>query len=853
MDEEKLKERISTLPTPVVTNATASADVTSSRQSIIQDFLLIWVDSEIDQSNKDCQNILMQLRKVVNDVHICTQLDECINFLTKVNDMKIFLIITDTLGQQILPFIHDIPQLEGVYIFSSNKSSPEQWATTWIKVKGIYTEITPICECLQQAIKKINQDSIAMSFVTLEEVASSQNLDQLEPSFMYTQLFKEILLEMKYDQNSIKNFIANCRSGGHGSSTNINRFENDYKANLAIWWYTFPSFIYSMLNGALRMLEADTVINMGFFIHDLHHQIEELHRKQVSSYQGKSFVVYRGQGLSTIDFEKLRKTKGGLMSFNNFLSTSKSREVSVVYATGALSQTDAVGILFQMFIDPSVSFAPFASIDEVSCCQTEEEILFSMHTIFRIGDINQIGENNPLYQVKLTLTSDDDPQLRMLTEHIRKETPGDTGWKRLTILSMKIGQLNKAEELLNILFEQTSDEDEKAIYYNDLGYLKNDQGDYAKALSYHENGKSIFEKNFPPNHPHLATSYNNIGNVYTNMAEYSKALSLYEKVLEIKLKALHGNHPGLAVCYSSIGGVYIDMGEPSKALSFYEKALEIQQKTLPSNHPSLATSYNNIGRVYGNMGEYSKALSFYEKAREIWQKTLPPNHPHLATYYNNIGAVYVHMREYSKTLSFYEKALEIWQKSLPPNHPHLATYYNNIGEVYRNMGEYSKALSSYKKALEIWQKSLPPNHPHLATSYNNIGSVYDSMGEHSKALSFYEKALEIRQKTLPPNHPQFANSYNNIGAVYCSQGEHWKAFSFYIKALKIGQKTLPSNHPNLASTYSNIAWVFRNTGNYLRALLYFERALDISQRSLPPNQSYIQTVRESIEFVKKKL
>ena len=298
-------------------------------------------------------------------------------------------------------------------------------------MKGIHTEVTTICESLQHVVKQNNQDSIAVSFVTLEQGAFNQNLDQLEPSFMYTQLFKEILLEMEHTKKSIKDFIAYCRNGNYGSPTNITRFENDYNANSAIWWYTFPSFIYSMLNDALRMLEADTIINMGFFIRDLHHQIEQLHQKQVSNYRGKSFIVYRGQGLSTTDFEKLRKTKGGLMSFNNFLSTSKTREVSLEFAQGALGKTDTVGILFQMSIDPSVSSTPFASIKEVSYFKKEEEILFSMHTVFRIGEIKQIDKNNPLYQVELTLTSDDDPQLRLLTERIREEAGGGTGWQRI--------------------------------------------------------------------------------------------------------------------------------------------------------------------------------------------------------------------------------------------------------------------------------------------------------------------------------------------------------------------------------------------------------------------------------------
>jgi hypothetical protein len=81
---------------------------------------------------------------------------------------------------------------------------------------------------------------------------------------MYTQIFKEILLEMKHDEKSIKDFIVYCRTGDYGSPTTITKLENEYSSKLAIWWYTYPSFIYDLLNGALRTLEADTIINMGF-------------------------------------------------------------------------------------------------------------------------------------------------------------------------------------------------------------------------------------------------------------------------------------------------------------------------------------------------------------------------------------------------------------------------------------------------------------------------------------------------------------------------------------------------------------------------------------------------------------
>ncbi|CAF1369960.1 unnamed protein product [Adineta steineri] len=515
---------------------------------------------------------------------------------------------------------------------------------------------------------------------------------------------------MQHGEQAIEDFITYCRDHDCFSSTNINRFEKQYNAQTVIWWYTFPSNIYSMLNYALRTLDADAIITMGFFMCHLHQQIQQLYEQQLSTYDEETFIVYRGQGLMKSDFEKLQKTNGGLMSFNNFLSTSTDKEVSLEFAQCASTKPDTIGILFIMSIDPCIKSTPFASIKEKSYFKEENEILFSMHTVFRVVAIKQMDNKNQLYQVELQLTSDDDQQLRLLTDRIRKEGGRGTGWHRLGTLLLRIGQFNEAEELYNVLLEQTSDEGEKALYYNQVGFVHSTQSDYKKAIWYYEQGLKIREKTLPSNHLALAISYNNFGGVYERMAEYSKALS------------------------------------------YYEKALEIDQKTLPSNHPSLATSYSNIGTVYNSMVEYAKALLYFEKALEIKQKTLPSNHPDLATLYNNIGLVYENMREYSKALSSHEKSLEICQKTLPSNHPHLASSYNNIGSLYGSMGEYLKALSCYEKALELRQQIFPSNHPSLAASYNNIGFVYENMKDYSKALSYFERALDLWQRALPPTH-----------------------------------------------------------------------------------------------------
>ena len=41
--------------------------------------------------------------------------------------------------------------------------------------------------------------------------ASSKTLDRLDPSFMYTQILKEILLTIKFEEKHIQEFIDYCR------------------------------------------------------------------------------------------------------------------------------------------------------------------------------------------------------------------------------------------------------------------------------------------------------------------------------------------------------------------------------------------------------------------------------------------------------------------------------------------------------------------------------------------------------------------------------------------------------------------------------------------------------------------
>ncbi|CAF1211270.1 unnamed protein product [Adineta steineri] len=705
---------------PTTGISTRATEIRRVNMQRMQNVLLIWLDNNINENNADCSNTIKQLKRVVNNVNTFTDREECFESILTVEDNKICIIVSGSLGQHIVPHVHDMSQVDTIFILCNNQECHIQWAKQWPKIKGVFTDITSICEALKPAAQQCEQNAISISFV-----ASNKKLDQLDPSFMYTLIMKEILLTIKFEDKHFKEFITYCQETFVEDGCelqNIEKVERDYHDHIPIWWYTYQYFLYSMLNQALRSMDVDMIIRMGFFIKDLHRDIQRLHSEQFNGEKSdKTFTVYRGQCLSKGDFTEMTKTKGGLLSFNNFLSTSKNRDVSLLFAPQAATNPDLVGILFVMSIDPTHSTTPFASVSDVSYFHTEDEVLFSMHTIFRIGDIKPMDGNNHLYQVNLTLTNDNDQDLRTLIDQIRQETfPDSRGWYRLGLLLRKMGEFNKAQEVYEVLLHQRTNESDKSPIYHQLGSIKNNQGDYPEALTYFEKSLAIDQKILPSNHLNLASSYNSIGLVYKNMGDYPKALS------------------------------------------FLEKAFAIQQQSLSSNHPDLGGSYNNIGNVYDTMGAYPKALTYFEKALVIRQQSLPSNHPDLGGSYNNIGNANYRMGDYPKALSNYEKSLAIRQQSLSSNHPDLGGSYNNIGNVYDSMGDYPKALSSYEKALAIKQQSLSSNHPSLGASYNNIGLVYQNMGNYSKAHSFYERAVQIAQQSLPTNHPNLQKWRRNL-------------------------------------------------------------------------------------------
>ena len=605
----------------------------------LQSVMIIWLDQVIEKQPQLYGNEFAELEKLFERVKPFSNVDECVQFITGMRDKKIYLISSGTLGNIVAPQLQSMNQVEGIYIFCENKSKHEEWAKNYSKVKGLFTGMKAICDALEKSIRKRDNHIIAMGYSTRSDDMMNKSLDQFDQLFVCGQIFKEILLSIQWKRNNQKE-VLNADAKRLVDSGDALPSGKSYDASKAIKLYLRSPGLFSLINYTLNHLDIESMMRIGFFIQDLHEDINQTFTKQsAQQWDSSSYVVYRSQGLFMDDFSRLKRTQNGLISFTNFLLANKERKVSLEIARETTKDPELIGILFAMKMNSSVSSTPFVDVRDIKRKQQAGDLLLSMNSVFRIETVQNLEGNNRLWEVQLTLLDNKEPQLHMLTEHIREETyPYLKGWHRLGNSLMKLQNLNKALQVFQLMLTEENN-DENAEIYRKLGIIKEQQ------------------------------------------EEYDMAVSLYHKSLEINQKILPAMHSNLVTCYILLGQVYSKTGIHQQATTFLQKALEIQEKFLPPNHPDLVSSYRRLGYAYYQWGDYIKAVDFQQKAYEIYRRILPADHLDLAKTAYNIGDALNKRSQFSKAIPWLETAIKIGQSSLSADDPILLQWQADLDNV----------------------------------------------------------------------------------------------------------------------------------------------------------------------------
>ncbi|CAF1382373.1 unnamed protein product [Rotaria sordida] len=771
---------------------------------------------------------------------------------------NIALIISSNLVELIVPSIYELSHIQMIYIHNTNNSKEKCEL-----IKQLSSKIVDIYDNINQLIVKLFNDnlfpSLPISIINPQTIkeTSIRDLTNEQATFMWFQLLLEILLQMPQTIDSKNEMMNECLLNYENDEIEkkkIIEFQQTYSSDTCIRWYTRDTFLYRLLNRALRTQNINNIFKFRFFIKDLYQQLENLAAN--NEMNTSVSIMYRGQMIAREELQKLQDNINGLISVNTFFSTTLSCNVATDFSGNGMGRPQFESVVFEINVNQKRLTKPFAHIHHYSYNTDENEVLFSMGTIFRIDSIELLTDE--IWFVKLILNEEEDKNSSDLINHFKKEI-NQTEHHLMTLgkFLYLMGDLDKAEKYYRLfldqilssklLFDNTYHHNEMiAMLFNDLALVYNARGNFELALKNYQHALDIYLSLEPMNPISNTAIYSNIGNVLIELGDYQKAFKMYNTALELRLlySSIIQDEPGLAQIYNNIAVCYNQNGQYNRSIENFEKSINIKLKYLPSNHPSLGITYSNLSDLYRANGDYEMALKYCQQALDIHVLVLPKDHIDLATTYNAMANIYIDSGNSIKAKENYEKALEIILNQMLQQHQLLNTIYNNIANIYMNECHYELAIKYYKLALDKIDSSNLTNH---AVIYNNLGEIYRKIGNYMEALINHKKALDIRMTLYPSlDHIDLAQSYHNVGIVFCDNGQYDTALDCFKSALDIKEKILNPNHSSIAKTYMNIAEIYRKQWNYIESLKYNEKALKIEKQQSPLNNSDLATIYNNI-------
>jgi hypothetical protein len=182
--------------------------------------------------------------------------------------------------------------------------------------------------------------------------------------------------------------IETCRSyyrGNKMEQAEIDDFQRTYEPKNAIHWYTKQSFVYRLVNKALRTEDYEALLRLRFFIVDLCKSLDESYEHLCST--SATITSYRGLKLYRSEIYKLKQNVSKEIATNGYYSTSTSRQMAYSFAVKPAKRKDVERVLLEIDVDLMERSTKLADVAHLSCFPEEKEILFDLGACFRIDSV----------------------------------------------------------------------------------------------------------------------------------------------------------------------------------------------------------------------------------------------------------------------------------------------------------------------------------------------------------------------------------------------------------------------------------------------------------------------------------
>ena len=237
----------------------------------------------------DLTPIISSLQEIINDTRLFFDPDQCIVDLASVTDHTIFIILGPTQSYLLLT-LHTFTSLHYIYL-----TEPHEYAQHTSQVRGVFPTITQLLPRLNKDVR-IAQQNDSHLIVTymgdpLQSHRSINDLQNFKADFQWKQALIDVFFDTpgfpeEYKKNDLIEEARLVYRKNTAQTRYIDEFEQTYDPSNVMRWYTRDTFLYRMVNHALRTENILIIWRLRFFIQDMYQQLQRLYFEQRNKSKG---------------------------------------------------------------------------------------------------------------------------------------------------------------------------------------------------------------------------------------------------------------------------------------------------------------------------------------------------------------------------------------------------------------------------------------------------------------------------------------------------------------------------------------------------------------------------------------
>lgn len=700
--------------------------------------------------------------------------------------------------------------------------------------------------CIKTELQSSQDDSLAFRLFDRKEKTMRQ-LSKESASFMWSQFLIDVLKKFPVDKDTYEEMLLVCEECYQKFEHELQKIKEfrECEPRDAIQWYSKNSFLYRLLNLALRTEDIDNLYTFRGYIIDLCSAIEwkQDQQRQQPDLFSRSNKCYRGQIMFESEFHRIKESIGQLVSVNSFFSASLDRKIAEVFAGSDLPNGQR-SIVVEIDFSFDLLHTTFAFIEDESDHPDEKEVLFNLCTVFKVENVH---EDQTYGYIHLQATDEGYEVFKEYRQFTKSDIESPTIEIIFGRLLMNMGQYDKALKHFELLASKSSNDYtiNCAAIHMQKGTLYYHICKYEEARNSLKVAFEIFDRiGISTSDPLYLRCCYYIANVCLFTNKLLAARTIFEKVLERQRNTLSKDHVHIGDTLRSMAKLVGNEKGYHATLSYRQEALAIYEKTLPAYHPKRINALHDLSGCYEAVGEYRKALDILYQAVSLIDHCVTEDHSSRAKVLRTIGINKQALGNWEEALDYYSIAYSIWMAQFPQGHSFTAYCLSRIGEIYRYRKQFREALDCQLHSLAMRSSLFPPNTPQPCHS---LGLTYLDMGDNKKAietLKFAQRYWHIMSNDRENIFLNFVESC--LATAYSHNGELELAHETFEKVLHFQQNSHPEGNPNIGVTLHHMASNLKRLGKYKQALQCYQDSLDMLAKFFNNDHFEVVIVREKM-------